>query len=128
VNEPRVFYLRRNEDPTGISGTGIVAWGIRFNDGKVVTRWCSDTKGVNQTCLWDSMEHVEKIHGHGGQTEIVWLCPDVTAPPFNDVIVHAPHYTSTYCLHDAHEHCRLTCKLCSEPCRCSCHRALKVAA
>jgi cytochrome c556 len=31
------------------------------------------------------------------------------------------HYTSTYCIHDDHEHCRLTCKTCGAPCRCACH-------
>lgn len=33
----------------------------------------------------------------------------------------AAHYLSTYCLHDAHDQCRLTCKLCDAPCRCVCH-------
>lgn len=31
------------------------------------------------------------------------------------------HYVSTYCIHDDHEHCRLTCKTCGVNCRCSCH-------
>jgi hypothetical protein len=33
------------------------------------------------------------------------------------------HYVSTYCIHGAHSDCRLTCKLCGAPCRCSCHAA-----
>lgn len=33
------------------------------------------------------------------------------------------HYTSTYCLHGKHVQCRLTCKHCQAPCRCSCHIA-----
>ena len=32
------------------------------------------------------------------------------------------HYFSTYCLHDLHTDCRLTCKICAKPCRCRCHR------
>lgn len=32
-----------------------------------------------------------------------------------------PHYTSTYCIHDRHADCRLSCKTCKAPCRCSCH-------
>jgi hypothetical protein len=127
TGEPSIFYLRRREDPTGISGTGIVAWLIAFDDGKVVTRWCSDKSGINQTCLWDSMEHVEHIHGHNGATEIVPLHPDVTAPRLDRLPVTV-HYTSTYCQHEQHEHCRHTCKLCGEPCRCPCHRGLKAAA
>jgi hypothetical protein len=32
-----------------------------------------------------------------------------------------PHYTSTYCIHEDHENCRLVCKTCEEPCLCDCH-------
>lgn len=32
-----------------------------------------------------------------------------------------PHYTSTYCIHELHEDCRLTCKTCQLPCLCPCH-------
>lgn len=32
-----------------------------------------------------------------------------------------PHYTSTYCIHELHDDCRLTCKHCKTPCRCGCH-------
>lgn len=32
-----------------------------------------------------------------------------------------PHYTSTYCIHQDHEHCRMTCKTCKAPCLCECH-------
>jgi hypothetical protein len=35
----------------------------------------------------------------------------------------AAHYFSTYCVHGDHGHCRVTCKTCLEPCRCSCHRS-----
>jgi hypothetical protein len=31
------------------------------------------------------------------------------------------HYLSTYCLHEDHGSCRLTCKICEAPCRCDCH-------
>ena len=32
-----------------------------------------------------------------------------------------PHYYSTYCIHDLHNTCRLTCKTCGDRCRCDCH-------
>jgi hypothetical protein len=32
-----------------------------------------------------------------------------------------PHYYSTYCIHDLHDECRLTCKTCGAPCMCDCH-------
>lgn len=66
----RRFVLMRNIDITGISGTGLVAWGVQFPDGKVVTRWNGT---VAQTCVWDSIADVEAIHGHNGSTEIKWL-------------------------------------------------------
>jgi hypothetical protein len=69
----RRFVLRRVEDETGLSGLGDVAWGIEFPDGKVVTRWAGETTDVRQTCVWDSISHVEIVHGHNGKTEIVWL-------------------------------------------------------
>lgn len=37
-----------------------------------------------------------------------------------------PHYWSTYCQHDRHEDCRLTCKTCDEPCRCPCHHTTRI--
>jgi hypothetical protein len=34
-----------------------------------------------------------------------------------------PHlYVSTACRHELHDQCRLTCKWCSAPCMCRCHR------
>ena len=75
----RRFVLVRDEDETGISGTGLVAFGVMFPDGVAVTRWNSD---VAQTCVWASMAEVEAIHGHGGRTRIVWTDPepDTSAP------------------------------------------------
>ena len=35
----RTFRLIRDEDPTGISGTGSVAEGVEFDDGTVAMRW-----------------------------------------------------------------------------------------
>lgn len=65
----RTFQLHRDEDVSGISGTGIVAEGIQFSDGVCVIRWF----GVHQsTVVWPSIADVEAIHGHGGATRIVW--------------------------------------------------------
>lgn len=68
----RRFELHRHTDVSGISGTGVVAEGVVFYDGRVATRWVSSKK-IAQTCVWDSIEHVEEIHGHGGATDIVWI-------------------------------------------------------
>ena len=32
------------------------------------------------------------------------------------------HYISTACHHEQHEKCRLDCKFCDAPCRCTCHK------
>lgn len=64
------FELVRREDDTGISGTGVVAYGLLFPDGRAVLRW--DAK-VNSTVLYDSIADLETIHGHGGKTVIHWV-------------------------------------------------------
>lgn len=67
----RTFILERNEDPTGVSGTGVVAEGVEFEDGTVALRWCVGEH--RSTVIWSSMKSVEAIHGHDGRTEIVIL-------------------------------------------------------
>lgn len=66
----RRFELHRHEDETGISGTGVIAEGISFSDGTAALRWKSKLKS---TAVYGSMDDVEKIHGHDGKTEIVYL-------------------------------------------------------
>lgn len=66
----KTFVLIRNEDETGISGTGLVAEGVEFDDGKVVLRWCvGEHRSVS---VWDSLEDAEAIHGHEGRTVVEW--------------------------------------------------------
>jgi hypothetical protein len=65
----RRFILHRHEDETGVSGTGVVAWGCLFPNGKVAMTWAT---GVSSCTWFDSIEHVAKIHGHDGLTEIKW--------------------------------------------------------
>lgn len=66
----RRFTLERDEDVSGISGTGTVAEGTQFSNGKVVVQW---TVGDHQsTVVWDSIDSVKAIHGHGGATRIEW--------------------------------------------------------
>lgn len=70
----KTFVLRRYVDETGISGTGDVAEGVVFNSGKVVVAW-DPTKtlaAVVTVVVLDSIEDVEKLHGHNGQTRVVW--------------------------------------------------------
>jgi hypothetical protein len=66
----RLFVLNRKTDATGTSGTGIVAEGVCFSNGKVALHWLSHLGAVN---VYDSMEVCEVLHGHGGNTTVEWL-------------------------------------------------------
>ena len=63
----KLFILKRTVDVTGISGTGIVAEGVIFSNGKCSMSWRSKT---TSTVIYDSLEDIQKIHCHEG-TEIV---------------------------------------------------------
>lgn len=70
--ESRRFTLVRHDDVTGVSGTGVVADGVRFPDGVVALRWRSEWP--TSVVFHDrGMDAVEAVHGHGGSTEVVWL-------------------------------------------------------
>ena len=64
----KIFYLKRTEDESGISGTGRVAQGFIFDNGKVAVTWLSDHPSVT---IYDSIGEVHAIHGHGGKTEVI---------------------------------------------------------
>jgi len=67
----RNFVLERDEDETGISGTGVVAEGVEFSDGQIAMNWIvGDFRSV---VIWSQgISAVEAIHGHSGKTRIVW--------------------------------------------------------
>jgi hypothetical protein len=65
----RRFHLQRDEDTSGVSGTGVVAEGIQFTDGHCALRWLSDTAS---TVLYDSVGDLIAVHGHEGRTQVVW--------------------------------------------------------
>lgn len=69
----RRFQLARHEDPTGVSGTGIVADGVVWPDGTATIHW----RGEHASYVhWPrGLESVEAIHGHGGATTIEWIDP-----------------------------------------------------
>jgi hypothetical protein len=69
---PRRFRLVRHEDPSGVSGLGIVANGVQFPDGNVAVRWCCPDLPPS-TAVWDSIEAVMAVHGHGGKTVLEWI-------------------------------------------------------
>lgn len=68
--EPRRFKLVRTEDVTGMSGTGVVAYGVEFGDGRTEMRWCTE---VRSNGSYDSIADLIHIHGHGGATVVEWI-------------------------------------------------------
>lgn len=71
---PRRFHLLRHRDVSGISGTGVVALGVRWPDGTASVRWLGERPSI---VFWDQggMADAVHVHGHGGATEIVWDDP-----------------------------------------------------
>ena len=64
----KTFYLRRTEDESGVSGTGRIAQGIIFDNGRVAMTWLSEHPSVT---VYDNIGEVTAIHGHDGKTEVV---------------------------------------------------------
>lgn len=65
----RTFKLVRTVDVSGVSGTGIVAEGVEFENGCVAMHWLSQYGCVG---VYDNTTAVTKIHGHDGSTKIVF--------------------------------------------------------
>jgi len=65
----RIFELHRDVDATGMSGTGRVVQGVEFDDGTVALRWLTE---LTSTAVYGCIEDVVSIHGHNGQTRLVW--------------------------------------------------------
>jgi hypothetical protein len=87
----KTFTLHRQDDETGVSGTGVVAWGVRWPDGSVSIRWNSPTpsfisfEGVPSDAQIQRIgeQHIRVVHGHNGKTAVIWketvderLCAD----------------------------------------------------
>jgi hypothetical protein len=66
----RRFYLQRDIDETGISGTGRIAEGVQFSSGEVALKWMTE---VWSCVFYLNIDAVEKIHGHNGKTKVVWV-------------------------------------------------------
>lgn len=65
----KAFDLVRHVDRSNVSGTGRVAEGFEFENGKVALCWTGRYSSVN---VYDDIGHVHHIHGHGGSTEVVY--------------------------------------------------------
>ena len=65
----QLFYLDRKEDVSGTSGTGIVAEGIVFSNGKCALSWTTQYQSI---AVYDSIDDLIAIHGHDGKTTVVF--------------------------------------------------------
>lgn len=70
MQAPKIFKVVRDVDVSGVSGTGEVAEGVVFSNGKCAVTWLSD---VTSVCVYDNVKQAEKVHGHGGATRFVYL-------------------------------------------------------
>lgn len=65
----RLFKLQRNEDESGVSGTGVVAEGVEFSNGMCAITWLTPYRCVN---VYENIKTLETVHSHGGKTRIVF--------------------------------------------------------
>lgn len=65
-----LFQLQRDEDESGVSGTGVVAEGIKFTNGVCVVNWTTPHRSLG---IFDSVADLVAIHGHGGKTRVVFF-------------------------------------------------------
>lgn len=84
----RTGVLYRNEDPTGVSGTGVVADFAEFSNGWVIQEWRNEENGNLETRdirdsgmnFRPSISLAVRIHGHNGRTEYVYDNGEVARP------------------------------------------------
>jgi len=73
TDEIVLFSLQREYDESGVSGTGVIAYGVKcpYPNGKVSLAWVAGSH--HSVAVYDSISDVEAIHGHGGSTHIIPL-------------------------------------------------------
>lgn len=69
---PRRFYLERQNDITGLSGTGRCLEGVLWQNGKVTVQWRPPLATIT---IYDSFEIFVKLHveGHPSSNVVRWL-------------------------------------------------------
>lgn len=71
----RKFVMVRNNDYSGVSGTGVVLEGVVFTSGQCVVHWLSPAPN-GSIAVWSSFEDFESVHisSHpDNKTEIRWF-------------------------------------------------------
>jgi hypothetical protein len=75
ANTFQPFYMVRNADETGVSGTGRVLDGVVFPSGSVSCCWRSDTPSINTYRSWVEFKHLHIDSHPTNGTEIRWGAP-----------------------------------------------------
>jgi len=71
----RLFQLHRDEDSSGVSGTGVVAEGVEFTNRECVIHWLAKRSSMG---MYATIDDVVAIHGHANRTRVVWV--EASAP------------------------------------------------
>ena len=64
------FYLQRDIDETGVSGTGKIAEGVMFTSGRIALTWLTPFASY---AFYDNAEVLQHLHGHNGKTRVVFV-------------------------------------------------------
>ncbi len=129
----RRFILNRKEDKGGVSGTGVVAEGVMFSNGKCAISWRTKYTSV---AIYDDLATLEAIHGHGGATVLEWIedHPYRAAVPQTLTEEEAQAVRPGYCLKCKNtkfvpcEHCSASCGcvVCADTKRMPCPRCNRI--
>lgn len=68
------FYLLREVDKTGTSGTGIVAMGAIYPSGAAYMEWTASNHV--SWGFFNNIDDVVQLHSHGGDTKVILGNPD----------------------------------------------------
>ncbi len=63
----RVYQLVREEDVSGVSGTGVIAEVVELHDGQCVISWFGQHHTLEVT---PHLQDIIDIHGHEGKTKL----------------------------------------------------------
>jgi hypothetical protein len=66
----RRFFLVRDIDESGCSGTGLVAQGLEFDSGRAVMEWLVPPCSIN---IFESVEELISVHGHSGKSRVQFV-------------------------------------------------------
>lgn len=89
TEKARLFRLVRDEDESGVSGTGHVADGVIWHDGTCTVHWRT---AHTSTTVYRDFATVLAIHGHGGKTRA-------------ERVEHPYEWGFTVAVHDQCENC-----------------------